>query len=290
MNSVDPIEPWVDAAAVRKLARGLLMPIGREVESVAEDGFGEGFVGYVGPQMPVPEPARPADPPAEARSIEPDQPAMPQVQEQARESLAHARERAEHGGMLERPAADENPRRETAAVPVPPAPAVAVAEPGPADPPAPSEETQASLPDASPPSAPEQREAPSAALTASSRAPFVDRLHAYGQWLRSAVQAKAFFVTDRDGHVLIDQVRSPKLLQVARTLAQASHAANRHAGAAAVGSLHVKLGEASILEVLSVETSYGLLILGIVVPGVLSIPAIPVISRGLEQVVGAQPA
>lgn len=120
-------------------------------------------------------------------------------------------------------------------------------------------------------------------------APFVERLHTFGSWLRTAVQAKAFFVSDRDGHVLIDEVRSPKLLHVARTLAQASHAANRHAGGGTVGSLHVKLGEASILEVLPVETDYGPLILGIVVPSVLSGGAIPVISSGLRQVVDSHP-
>ena len=115
-----------------------------------------------------------------------------------------------------------------------------------------------------------------------------ERLQAYRDWLHESVQAEAFFVADRDGHLLIDEVRSPKLLQVARTLAHASHAANRQAGATAVGSLHVKLAHDHILEVLPVRCSYGPLVLGIVVPAVLSAPAVEVVSRGLQQVVDGQ--
>ena len=300
---MDPIEPWVDAEAVRKLAQSLLMPVNREPEAPTEVCFGDEFVGFVGPDIPAEAPqsasARTVAAPAEPLEDEPDPVALAQIQGQAREALASARQRAEHGGLLERLPSVPQISAPPAAPPMeatPPAPAPAAAPPPPPPPPPPQHAEAVEAPPVAAPQIPVptpqaavRQEMPAPNPHASSHAPFVERLHAYGQWLRSAVEAKAFFVTDRDGHVLMDQVRAPKLLQVARTLAQASHTANRHAGGVAVGSLHVKLGEASILEVLSVETSYGPLTLGIVVPSVLSSPAINVISSGLVQVVNGQP-
>ena len=114
----------------------------------------------------------------------------------------------------------------------------------------------------------------------------MERLRAYGSWLHGAVGAKAFFVSDRDGELLIDEVQSLKLLQVARTLAQASWAANRQAGGESpTGSLHVKLGAGSILEVLPLTTHYGPLILGIVVPSLLPVATIQVVGASLQRVV-----
>ncbi|MDA0765249.1 MAG: hypothetical protein O3A92_00290 [Verrucomicrobia bacterium] len=115
---------------------------------------------------------------------------------------------------------------------------------------------------------------------------FMDRLRAYGHWLHRSIAAKAFFVADREGELLIDEINSPKLLQVARTLAQASWAANRQAGSGpAVGSLHVKLGAESVLEVLPVTSRYGPLILGIIVPSLLPAATVQVVGSSLERVV-----
>jgi hypothetical protein len=117
---------------------------------------------------------------------------------------------------------------------------------------------------------------------------FLERLKAYGEWLHKAIAAKAFFVADREGELLIDEVHSPKLLQVARTLAQASWTASRQAGGGpAVGSLHVKLGADSILEVLPVSTRYGPLILGLIVPGLLPAATVQVVASSLQKVVDA---
>lgn len=294
---MDPIDSWVDAAEVRRLAETLLMPVRDELRTVQEPCFGAEFVGFAGPDLRS-SGSRPtaamAPPPAGGSS---DPVFLRQLQETARHSLAGARQRAESGGLLERPvvaaagvdaAPPENPLRtspqdEVSAPPPPPVAATPASAPAPSVPvtvPA-DAPPEASRPELPRPPAPDPDRPP---------APFVERLHAYGSWLRTAVQARAFFVTDRDGQVLVDEVRSPKLLQVARTLAQASHAANRQAGGRAVGSLHVKLGDASILEVLPVETDYGPLVLGIVVPAVLSEGAIPVIARGLGQVVDGRPA
>lgn len=282
---MDPINPWVDTQAVRKLAESLLMPVDQAVHSTVETCFGDEFVGFAGTDISSPTAAPVREAPAARAPGTTGREAPHPLREQARESLAGARQRAEQGGLLDRFPAPDRPETHSEpastspgaapTTPAPPSRGETVPEPLTPDPRAATAVTD--HPGATveaPPSPP-----------ATVQAPFVERLHAYGQWLRSAVEAKAFFVTDRDGNVLMDQVRSPKLLQVARTLAQASHTASRHAGAGAVGSLHVKLGASSILEVLPVETSYGPLVLGIVVPGVLGTAAVPVISKGLEQVV-----
>ena len=114
----------------------------------------------------------------------------------------------------------------------------------------------------------------------------MERLRSYGDWLHKSVGAKAFFVADREGELLIDEVNSLKLLQVARTLAQASSSASRQAGGEpAIGSLHVKLGAESILEVLPVSTQYGPLILGIVVPGLLPTATVQVVASSLQKAI-----
>lgn len=119
--------------------------------------------------------------------------------------------------------------------------------------------------------------------------PFLARLQAYGAWLQDGLRATAFFVLDREGGVLIDEVHSPKLQQVARTLAQASRTANRQAGAAAIGSLHVKIAPDAVLEVVPVLSKYGPLILGITVPQPLSTHNVETVARGLQQVVDGAP-
>jgi hypothetical protein len=120
--------------------------------------------------------------------------------------------------------------------------------------------------------------------------PFVTRLQAYGMWLRDDVNAKSFFVMDREGGILIDEVHSPKLQQVARTLAQASRTANRQAGAAAIGNLHIKITPDVVLEVVPVTTRYGPLILGIIVDRPLSPREVEAVARSLQQVIDGNPA
>jgi hypothetical protein len=117
----------------------------------------------------------------------------------------------------------------------------------------------------------------------------VARLQAYGVWLREGIRAASFFVMDRDGGILIDEVQSPKLQQVARTLAQASRTANRQAGAGAIGNLHIKLSPESVLEVVPVTTRYGPLVLGIVVAQPISAGNIETVARGLQQVIDGVP-
>lgn len=236
---MDPINSWVDAVAVRKLAESLVAPSLQAEETPAET-YGPAFVGYERPPAPViaPTPTPTATtvtaPKQEAPRPAPQIPPAAHVENQARAALAGARQMAERGGILtskQAPSVQTRP----------------LSSPG---------------------------------------GLFMERLHSYGVWLHKSVGAKAFFVADREGKLLIDEVNSLKLLQVARTLAQASWAASRQAGGEpAVGSLHVKLGAESILEVLPVPTKYGPLILGVVVPGPLPTATVQVVASSLQKVV-----
>jgi hypothetical protein len=255
---MDPIDSWVDAAEMRRLAESLVAPAPEMAEAPAIT-FGQTFVGFE--KSSVPPQAAPSRPAVSQKGPAP-------VKEHARTALAGARQRAERGGILTNPVAAGPPPAQLTA-PAPTAPATAA--------------PTATVPQPAP--APARVAAPAPPL----RIPaglFLERLKAYGEWLHNAVSAKAFFVADREGELLIDEVSSPKLLQVARTLAQASWAANRQAGAGpAVGSLHVKLGAGSILEVLPVSTQYGPLILGIIVPGLLPAATVQVVASSLQNAV-----
>ncbi len=99
------------------------------------------------------------------------------------------------------------------------------------------------------------------------RGPFLARLQRFSTILRRDLAARAMFLIDSEGRVLLDEVENPKLIQVARTLANASYRATRQtAGSAAVGNLHVKIGASATLEVIPVRSRYGLLILGVIFP------------------------
>ena len=75
------------------------------------------------------------------------------------------------------------------------------------------------------------------------------------------------FLIDNEGQIILDEVENAKLVRVARSLANASHRASRQtAGAVAVGNLHIKIGASATLEVIPVQSRYGLLILGVIFP------------------------
>lgn len=119
-----------------------------------------------------------------------------------------------------------------------------------------------------------------------SRGPFLDRLHRFSGTLRQDFAARAMFLIDNDGQVLLDEVENPKLIQVARTLANASCTANRQsAGSAAVGNLHVKIGTNATLEVVPVRSRYGLLVLGVIFAAPLGAARVSQLTALLEQAV-----
>lgn len=236
---MDPIEAWVDAQDLRRMAAALLA----EPSSTPPDDclFGTDFVGY-GPESRAP--AGTAD----------DEVSLPArgAEESARRALSAARDLAQRGGLLE--AAADSGRGE----PVEPVPAADLTE-----------------------VVPMQRAEPAVAV------PSQARLQVFGDWLRSAVGASYFFVIDRSGGVLIDEVKSPKIHRIACTLAQASYSTARHSGGPEPGNLHAKISADAVLEVVPVNSSSGPLILGIIVPRSLDSSQAETVARGLRQVIHA---
>lgn len=118
------------------------------------------------------------------------------------------------------------------------------------------------------------------------RGPFLSRLQQFSEIIRRDLDAKAMFLIDNEGQILLDEVENPKLIQVARTLANASYRASRQtAGVAAVGNLHVKIGASATLEVIPVESHYGLLILGVIFPAPLGAERVRQVAEVLHKTV-----
>ncbi len=93
------------------------------------------------------------------------------------------------------------------------------------------------------------------------RGPFLDRITRFRDWMRSQFSATGIFILDREGAVIFDESNHGRLHFLARSLALAS----RRQGASG-GNVHVKIGAGATLEVIPVDTAYGCLVLGAVVP------------------------
>lgn len=211
---MDPVNPWLDADEVRRLAARLMKPPGNSSVSVTDAGFDAGFVGYAGEQAPSPAPVSPAPPP----------PALPTLS------------------------------------PAPPPAPVPVAPLRMADPPA------------------------AAPSPSGARGPFLERIRHFRDWMGRQFAAGGLFILDREGAVIFDESGQNRLYFLARSLAMAS----RRPGTTAA-NVHVKIGAGSTLEVIPVETAYGCLVLGAVVPEAMPPAAVSAVMAALAQV-AAPPA
>ena len=196
---MDPINPWVDANEVRRLAERLLTPSSQPDPTVRDAGFDAGFIGFASERTSYTPPAfTPPAPPA-AR------PPVPEV-------------------MVPTP---------PPAPPVP-SPFEAVIEP-----------------------------------RTTVRGPFLDRITRFRDWFVSEFSATGIFILDREGAVIFDESGNGRLHSLARNLALASR---KPGGPPA--NVHLKIGTRATLEVIPVETAYGYLVLGAIVPDTLPPAAI----------------
>lgn len=140
-----------------------------------------------------------------------------------------------------------------------------------APPPLPPQVVPAPAPPASTP--------PPAESPTTARGPFLDRISRFRDWMRHNFSASGIFILDREGAVIFDESHHGRLHFLARSLALAS----RRPGASA-GNVHVKIGAGATLEVIPVETSYGSLVLGAVVPEALDPAAVLAVMEALSQV------
>ena len=115
--------------------------------------------------------------------------------------------------------------------------------------------------------------------TSTARGPFLDRISRFRDWMRHNFSATGVFILDREGAVIFDESHHGRLHFLARSLALAS----RRPGASA-GNVHVKIGAGATLEVIPVETAYGSLVLGAVVPEALDPAAVLAVMEALALV------
>ncbi len=289
---MDPLQPWLDAKEVRRLAEGLLAPPPEVEEAAVDAAYGEVFEGFAGgddtPTLAKPSEATVVDSPDKQEVQPAPQPlhktedkavdegsiddALPQQADTPNIEVTSPSEVAEESAQTVEPIAaqvdspfhisanqnhsaadvmaakfdsqeDKTTNATASEISVSASDNIDVASPSPVD----SDEPIRKL---------------------DARGPFLSRIRQFSQVVREDLGAKAMFLIDVNGQILLDEVENAKLIQVARTLANASQRANRQsAGAAAVGNLHVKIGANSTLEVIPVDSRYGLLILGVIFPG-----------------------
>jgi hypothetical protein len=98
--------------------------------------------------------------------------------------------------------------------------------------------------------------------------------------MHTQFSATGLFLLDREGAVIFDEGTHGKLHFLARSLALAS----RRPGTAAT-NVHVKIGVGATLEVIPVDTPFGCLVLGAVVPDALGQDAVHLIREGLVRTV-----
>jgi len=115
------------------------------------------------------------------------------------------------------------------------------------------------------------------------RGPFLDRVGRFRDWLHHHFDASGIFLLDREGAVIFDESGHGKLHFLARSLAVA---ARRPGGAPA--NVHVKVGAAATLEVIPVDTPYGCIVLGAVVPSPMEPAAVASVMDALRSVASPQ--
>ncbi len=121
--------------------------------------------------------------------------------------------------------------------------------------------------------------APPAEIPTSARGPFLERIQQFRDWMRHHFSATGIFILDREGSVIFDESNHGRLHFLARSLALASRRPGSNAG-----NVHVKIGAGATLEVIPVDTAFGCLVLGAVVPEALAPPSVTAVMEALAQV------
>ncbi|MEJ6828967.1 MAG: hypothetical protein QNK61_02120 [Akkermansiaceae bacterium] len=294
----DVVNQWVDAEELRKLAESLMVSAPRVNQSAPEAVYGDSFVGYT-----------------EVAAVPPCETGSP-GRDAALRTLSEARGLAASAGIVYRqPASVEDLSAENVEaeeVQLEPVASrasdeMAAAEPAPqkfykkvvspfkiTTQPMSQPTPQDAIVPAGPfgaRSAASQQEASQVQVIASSLSPsgqpLSRRMVVFGDWLKASVPAEAFFVCDRNGEIISDEIGNEKLVKVARTLAHASSSASRQVGdAGGLTSPHVKIGTDRILQVIPKRSKFGLIVLGVIVPAPLPKDAVAAIAHSLSKTLG----
>ncbi len=250
---MDPINPWLDPAEVRRLAERLMVPPREAALNVGDPGFDGDFVGYDASTRIHPTPP--------SQTVSPSAPESPLPEAESYRFQA-APPRATD------PVPPPEPDHEEAASPSSTEPERH--EPEAADP---------SPPPADHPPPPTPADASSPVETNGERGPFLERVKHFRNWMHEQFSATGIFILDREGSVIFDESGHGRLHFMARSLALAS----RRPGATG-GNVHVKVGAGATFEVIPVDTAYGCLVLGAVVPQSLSPVSVTAVMEALAMI------
>jgi hypothetical protein len=116
------------------------------------------------------------------------------------------------------------------------------------------------------------------AVPSEGRGPLWERLSRFRDVLIRHTGAQGVFILDREGKPVMEDPAFGKLHFLARSLAQAYRPV-----AGQSGNVHVKIGSNAVLEVVPVETPFGCLVLGAVMPRALTAAAVAEIAEALRQ-------
>jgi hypothetical protein len=117
---------------------------------------------------------------------------------------------------------------------------------------------------------------------ATAHGPFHERITRFGDWMRDNFTATGIFILDHEGAVIYDESNHSRLHFFARYLALASRRPS-----ASGQNVHVKISAGATLEAILVETPYGRLVLGALVPEPLSPPSVSAVMNELLLVASA---
>ena len=111
------------------------------------------------------------------------------------------------------------------------------------------------------------------------RGPFLDRIIRFRDWMHAQFGATGVFILDREGAVIFDESKHGRLHFLARSLALASRRQRN-----TTSNVHVKITAGSTLEVIPVDTAYGCLVLGAVVPEALNQNSVAAVMEALTKI------
>lgn len=243
---MDPVQPWIDADEVRRLAVQLLKRNDPPpVADRSDAGFGPSFEGFVRNDHVGAGTGHPAPPEADPSGVAGEPTAASEAFHPA--PVAAAPPEAKPAGTTGRHHDD------------------------PARPFFPSAE----LPK---PAAEQQVEPPAGSGSEIRRGRLLSRFEAFRSWLLRQSGGHGAFILDRDGNPVLDDPKYAKLHFLARSLAQAYRPV-----AGQAGNVHVKVGSDLYLVVVPANTVFGTLVLGAVLSRPLSAAAVEVTAKALGE-------
>lgn len=246
---MDPVEPWIDGDAVRRLAAQLISsPDGSEIADSPDAGFGPWFEGFTSGVPEVESGLATSTSVPVARSAQaaelPVPPAIPPAVPQEAVEVASQQEEPEAKPFMATATTVEVP------------------------------------PDSGDEAADHPFQSVSHPVAETSgdarRGPLMDRMLRFRDWLRRNAKARSVFVLDREGQPVLDDPAYAKLHFLARSLSQAYRPVPGQPG-----NVHVKVGSDAYLVVIPVETAFGCLVLGTVLQRPLDAPSVEIVAKAL---------